>query len=220
MRHPHFNYPIIDNDALTIEAKALGHPLMPYKDCITNDIVLGDNEKMIILTGANMSGKSTFLRSLGLNTLMSLIGLPVFAQSFRTPILDIFTSMRVTDSLKERASYFYAELKRLQNIVELLKQNKKMLIILDEVLKGTNSEDKLSGSIALIQKFVTYQSLGIIATHDLELGKMEEEMPQLVSNHCFESIIKEKELYFDYKLGEGIAKNKNATFLMESMNII
>lgn len=218
--HPQYIFPAIDNTALVIDSENIGHPLMAFDDCVTNSISLGKNEKMIILTGANMSGKSTFLRSLGTNVLLSQIGLPVFATKFTTPVIHIFTSMRVTDSLKERASYFYAELSRLQTIMQELQTGKKMLIILDEVLKGTNSEDKLAGSIELIKKFIGYESLGIIATHDLELGKMEQELPNKVSNYCFESIIQNDELYFDYKLDSGIAKNKNASFLMKKMEII
>ncbi len=218
--HPHFIYPTIETTQKQIRMQGVGHPLIPPSVCVANDLTIGDNEKMIILTGANMSGKSTFLRTLGVNTILALIGAPVYAKEFSTPILDIMTSMRLTDSLKERASYFYAELKRLQSIVQTLEEGKQLLIILDEILKGTNSEDKLSGSIALIKRFTDYNCLGIIATHDLELGKLEEQYPNKISNHCFESIIENDELFFDYTLQAGVAKNKNATFLMETMEII
>jgi len=218
--HPHFIYPEINNDLKQIDAYGIGHPLIPPDICILNNLSLGDKEKMIILTGANMSGKSTFLRTLGINTVLALIGAPVYAEKFSTPILEIMTSMRLTDSLKERASYFYAELKRLQSIVRSLESGTQLFIILDEILKGTNSEDKLSGSIALIKRFTNYNCLGIIATHDLELGKLEGQYPNKISNHCFESIIEEKKLSFDYTLKAGIAQNKNATFLMETMEII
>lgn len=218
--HPHFIYPEIDNNQKQVESYGIGHPLIPPNVCVLNNLTLGDNEKMIILTGANMSGKSTFLRTLGVNTVLALIGSPVYAEKFSTPILEIMTSMRLTDSLKERASYFYAELKRLQSIVRSLESGTQLFIILDEILKGTNSEDKLSGSIALIKRFTNYNCLGIIATHDLELGKLEGQYPNKISNHCFESIIEEKKLSFDYTLKAGIAQNKNATFLMETMEII
>ncbi len=217
---PSFCFPVIDNNKLEIKGSEIGHPLMKQTECIANSISFGINEKSIILTGANMSGKSTFLRSLGLNTLLALLGLPVYAKSFKTSIFNIHTSMRVTDSLNERASYFYAELSRLQEIVQKLEQGNKMLILLDEVLKGTNSDDKLSGSIELVKKFLQYECLHVIATHDLKLGELENKMPKKISNYCFESIIQENELYFDYKLGNGIAKNKNASFLMKKMKII
>jgi len=166
-----------------------------------------------------MSGKSTFLRTLGINTILALIGCPVFAKTFHCPLLEVKTSMRLTDSLSERSSYFYAELKRLASIIDDLAAGKQMLVICDEVLKGTNSEDKLSGSMALLKRLVKYQCLGIIATHDLDLGLLEEELPQLITNHCFESTIEGDELFFDYKLDRGIAKNRNATFLMDKMGI-
>lgn len=218
--HPHFIYPTITEKGSNVAAVGLGHPLIKKEECVTNDLTIGDNERMVILTGANMSGKSTFLRSLGVNTILALIGAPVSATSFSTPILEVITSMRLTDSLNERASYFYSELKRLQMIVEELETGKSLLIILDEILKGTNSEDKLTGSIELIKKFVAFDAYGIVATHDLELGKLEDDWPNEISNHCFESTIADDELTFDYKLYPGIAKNKNATFLMKKMGIV
>lgn len=217
--HPHFIFPEI-SDEKKVSVEAIGHPLIRPNECITNDVSLGESEKLIILTGANMSGKSTFLRALGVNAIFALIGGPVYASKFSIPIMDIRTSMRLTDSLNERASYFYAELKRLQSITQELESGKSILIILDEILKGTNSEDKLSGSQDLIRKFTEYNSLGIIATHDLELGKLEEEMPKEISNYCFESTIADDELSFDYTLRKGLAQNKNATFLMKQMEII
>lgn len=218
--HPQFIFPEIDTESFSIKGSNLGHPLISVEECIANDLSLGAQEQMVILTGANMSGKSTFLRTLGLNTILALIGSPVFASSFRCPILQVKTSMRLTDSIAEGASYFFAELKRLQTIVEDLEKGEKLLIILDEILKGTNSDDKLSGSIELIRKFVLFDSLGIIATHDLELGKLEDEMPGQVRNYCFESTIANDQLSFDYSLRPGIAQNKNATFLMRKMGIV
>jgi len=218
--NPTHIYPNILEAGLSVQTEGLGHPLLVHQECILNDVELGKSECMIILTGANMSGKSTFLRSLGTNTVLALIGAPVFASKFDCPLLNIMTSMRLTDSLKERASYFYAELKRLQMIVEALEKGEKLLIILDEILKGTNSDDKLTGSIALIEKFVGFNALGMIATHDLELGKLEEELEGKVSNYCFESTIENDVLSFDYKLNKGVAKNKNATFLLKKMKIV
>lgn len=218
--HSHFTFPIINNENSKIEIEGLKHPLIKNDECIANDVEIGLDEKLIILTGANMSGKSTLLRSVGLNIVMALIGAKVSAQTFSLPILSIITSMRVTDDIKTQTSYFYAELKRLKNIVNQLETNQPTFVILDEILKGTNSDDKLSGSISLIKKFVQYNCLGIIATHDLDLGKLENDLPNLVTNKCFESDITDNKLTFDYKLKEGIAKNKNATFLMEQMEIV
>ena len=218
--NPTYSWPEIKETGLSIEGEGLGHPLMKSEECIVNDIEMGKKEKMVILTGANMSGKSTFLRSLGLNTVLALIGAPVFAKKLRIPILKVISSMRVTDSLKENTSYFYSELKRLKSIINALEDGDQLLIVLDEILKGTNSEDKLSGSVSLIKNFLNFESLGIIATHDLELGKLEQELPGQVSNYCFESTIENDELYFDYTINDGVAKNKNATFLMKQMEII
>lgn len=218
--HPHFSTPVINNETSSIEIELLKHPLIKNEVCVANDVNFGIDEKLIILTGANMSGKSTLLRSVGLNIVMALIGAKVSAQKFALPILDVITSMRVTDDIKTQTSYFYAELKRLKKIVTHLENQKPTFVILDEILKGTNSDDKLSGSISLIEKFVEYNCLGIIATHDLELGKLENELPKLVTNKCFESDITDNHLTFDYKIKDGIAKNKNATFLMKQMEIV
>jgi len=218
--HPYFSLPTINNENTTIKIEVLKHPLINNEVCIANDVQFGKDEKLVILTGANMSGKSTLLRSVGVNIVMALIGAKVSAQKFTLPIMEVITSMRVTDDIKTQTSYFYAELKRLKKIVTHLENQKPTFVILDEILKGTNSDDKLSGSISLIKKFVQYNCLGIIATHDLELGKLENELPNLVTNKCFESDITNNQLTFDYKLKEGIAKNKNATFLMEQMEIV
>jgi len=218
--HPHFTLPIINTTDNSIEIEALKHPLIKNKVCIANNVQFGKKEKLIILTGANMSGKSTLLRSVGLNIVMALVGAKVSAKKFTLPILEVITSMRVTDDIKTQTSYFYAELKRLKKIVTQLESQKPTFVILDEILKGTNSDDKLSGSINLIEKFVQYNCLGLIATHDLELGKLEIELPNLVTNKCFESDISNNQLTFDYQLKEGIAKNKNATFLMKQMEIV
>jgi len=218
--HPHFTFPVINNENTTIKIENLKHPLIKNDVCISNDVDFGFDEKLIILTGANMSGKSTLLRSIGVNIVMALIGAKVSAEKLTLPILEVVTSMRVTDDIKTQTSYFYAELKRLKKIVTHLESQKPTFVILDEILKGTNSDDKLSGSINLIEKFVQYNCLGIIATHDLELGKLENKLPNLVTNKCFESDITNNQLTFDYKLKEGIAKNKNATFLMKQMEIV
>lgn len=218
--HKHFTFPVIKNNTSTIEISALKHPLIKNDVCIANDVQFGIDEKLIILTGANMSGKSTLLRSTGLNIVMALIGAKVSAQKFTLPILGVITSMRVTDDIKTKTSYFYAELKRLKKIVNQLESQQPTFVILDEILKGTNSDDKLTGSVSLIKKFVQYNCLGMIATHDLELGKLENDLPNLVTNKCFESDITANHLTFDYKLKQGIAKNKNATFLMKQMEIV
>ena len=218
--HPEYIYPVIQEEGTQLVATGIGHPLIPAEECVRNDIGIGDPQQFLIITGSNMSGKSTFLRSVGSNLLLGLCGMPVCATSFRCSPVQIMTSMRIKDSIAKHTSYFQAELLRLQQIVEVLKSGARVFILLDEILKGTNSEDKLSGSRRLIEHFLQYQCLGMIATHDLELGHMEDTYPQRIRNYCFESTIKEDQLFFDYSIREGVARNKNATFLMQKMEII
>jgi hypothetical protein len=218
--HPEYIYPQVNEHTAQLVAKGVGHPLIPVEDCVRNDIRIGDPQHFLIITGSNMSGKSTFLRSVGSNLLLALSGMPVCAESFVCSPMRIMTSMRIKDSIAKHTSYFQAELLRLQQIVGVLKTGERVFILLDEILKGTNSEDKLSGSRKLIEHFLQYHCLGMIATHDLELGLLEETYPQKISNHCFESTIKDDQLFFDYRIREGVARNKNATFLMQKMQII
>jgi len=218
--HPEFIYPVIDNSKSQLTGKGIGHPLIPVEECVKNDIGIGTPEQFLIITGSNMSGKSTFLRSVGSNLLLAMCGLPVCAEEFTCSPMKIMTSMRIKDSIAKHTSYFQAELLRLQEIVQVLKSGEQVFILLDEILKGTNSEDKLSGSRSLIAHFLQYHCLGMIATHDLELGHMEEEYKGRIRNYCFESTIKDEQLFFDYRIREGVARNKNATFLMKKMEII
>lgn len=218
--HPGYIYPVVDEEPAQLVGKGIGHPLIPEEECVKNDIGIGTPEQFLIITGSNMSGKSTFLRSVGTNLLMGMCGMPVCAEEFRVSPMMIMTSMRIKDSIAKHTSYFQAELLRLQEIVQVLKSGERVFILLDEILKGTNSEDKLSGSRSLIAHFLEYNCLGMIATHDLELGHMEEEYAGRIRNYCFESTIRDEQLFFDYSIREGVARNKNATFLMKKMEII
>lgn len=216
--HPTFTFAKI-TDTLSISAEAMGHPLI-QRDCVVNDVRIGDNQRIQIITGANMAGKSTFLRSIGVNVVLALAGAPVSAKSFSCSLVGLRTGMRATDSLKDHQSYFYAELNRLKAIVDELQQNKPLLILLDEILKGTNSTDKLHGSIELVKQLVPHPCLALIATHDLALGELERSQHQAVRNFCFEASIENDQLSFDYKLKSGLAQTMNATFLMKKMGII
>jgi DNA mismatch repair ATPase MutS len=217
--HPTYIYPEL-NEAPGLEATALGHPLIPAAECVVNDIRVGRPQHFLIITGSNMSGKSTFLRSVGSNLLLAMCGAPVCAGAFSFTPLNIMTSMRIKDSIARHTSYFQAELLRLQQIVKALQQGQQVFILLDEILKGTNSADKLTGSRQLITHLLKYSCLGMIATHDLELGQLEQTYPQSIQNYCFESTIQDDHLFFDYRIRKGIAHNKNATFLMQQMGII
>ncbi|MBO9153240.1 hypothetical protein ACFOTA_13550 [Chitinophaga sp. GCM10012297] len=217
--HPNYTYPEI-SDQPGVSGKAVGHPLIPEGECVVNDWNIGEGEQFHIITGSNMSGKSTFLRSVGVNWLLAMAGAPVCAAEFTCHPLRIMTSMRIKDSIARHTSYFQAELLRLQHIIQVLKSGQRVFIILDEILKGTNSEDKLTGSRELIRHFLQYNCMGMIATHDLELGGLEQEHPRQIRNYCFESSLDGGRLHFDYKMRPGVARNKNATFLMKQMGII
>lgn len=218
--NPAFTYPEIENENLLIAATELGHPLIQQNECVHNDVLLGEQQRIHIITGANMAGKSTYLRTIGVNLVLAYTGAPVCATHFRCSIVELRSGMRAADSLKDHQSYFYAELDRLKSIMDELRNDKPLLILLDEMLKGTNSNDKLAGSIALVKQLIPYKCLAIVATHDLALGDLETAYPESVRNFCFEALIENDHLSFDYKLKKGLAQNLNATFLMKKMGII
>lgn len=217
--HPKFNYATLQQN-LSIEVKDLGHPLISEKERVDNDLLIGKGQEVLIVTGANMAGKSTFLRTIGVNLVLALSGAPVCAKEFYCPLINLRTGMRTADSLKDHQSYFYAELNRLKTIMDELRSDKPLLILLDEILKGTNSTDKQSGSIALVKQLLPHPCLAIIATHDLALGELEKEFPDKIKSYCFEATIENDQLSFDYKLKAGLAQKMNATFLMKKMGII
>lgn len=217
--HPEYTYPEINSELTGINALDLGHPMIVPEKRIDNSIET-QAEKVILITGANMAGKSTFLRAVGVNMVLTYAGCPVCAKRLQTGYFKLYSSMRTSDSLKDDESYFFAEIKRLKSIVEKMEAGEKMLILLDEVLKGTNTTDKQKGSRGLIEKSIRYNVLCFIATHDLALGELEEKHPEKVKNYCFESYINDLELTFDYKITPGLAKNMNASFLMKKMGIV
>ncbi|MDR2626968.1 MAG: DNA mismatch repair protein MutS [Dysgonamonadaceae bacterium] len=218
--HPDYVFPEITGEYFTLEATAMGHPLMHRDVCVKNDISITQAPFFMIVTGANMAGKSTYLRTVGVNYLLASIGAPVCASEFVFYPVKLVTSLRTSDSLSDNESYFFAELKRLKMIIDQLKTGEKLFIILDEILKGTNSVDKQKGSLALMRQLVNMVSCGIIATHDLALGKLEEDFPDYIKNYRFEASIEDNELNFSYQMQTGIAKNMNACFLMNKMGII
>ncbi len=215
--HQDYVFPEINKAGIVVKAEDLSHPLLDPKKRVANDFEIG-NEQFFIITGANMAGKSTFLRTVSLQIVMANTGLPVCASSCTYNPIKLITSMRTTDSLSDDESYFFSELKRLQYIVGEIKTDK-YFIILDEILKGTNSTDKAIGSRKFIEKLIKSRSTGIIATHDLSLCEVAEELPQ-VANHYFDAEIIRDELYFDYKFKDGICQNMNASFLLKKMNIV
>lgn len=205
---------LVDADEVVYEACGLYHPFLGQK-AVRNDFTVSDQHYYIV-TGANMAGKSTFLRSVGINYVLATCGMPVFANSLRVSLFSLFSSMRTTDDLSHGISYFNAELLRLQQLIETCRQNRHALIILDEILKGTNSLDKLNGSRLFLQSISALPITGIIATHDLELSKMEQEHPDRFHNYCFE-IQLSNEITYTYRLSEGVAHNQNATYLLKNI---
>ena len=215
--HTAFVFPEIIVEKGIIKSTKLGHPLLKMDKRIDNNFTI-DKEQFFIVTGANMAGKSTFLRTISLSIVMANCGLPVCAESFKYSPIKLITSMRTTDSLTEDESYFYSELKRLKFIVDEIKTTD-YFIILDEILKGTNSKDKAIGSKKFVEKLTKSKSTGIIATHDVSLCELENEFLD-IKNYFFDAEILDDELHFDYTLKNGICKNMNASFLLNKMEII
>lgn len=216
--HEAYTFPRIDRESTSvIKAEGAVHPLIDQEQAVLNDFRI-DKEEFFIITGANMAGKSTFLRTVSLQIAMANAGLPVCAKSCTYNPIKLITSMRTVDSLADEASYFYAELRRLKFIVEAIKDDD-YFIILDEILKGTNSRDKAEGSQKFIEKLVASKATGLIATHDLSLCQMSDKLDE-VENYYFDVIIKNDELFFDYLLKKGICQTMNASFLLRKMDIV
>ncbi|WP_136669103.1 DNA mismatch repair protein [Flavobacterium sp. H122] len=214
--NPEFVFPEI-NENHQIKFQGLGHPLIKSVKRVCNDVYF-DNQDFIILTGSNMSGKSTFLRTLGVNMVLAGIGAPVCAAAANLHPLNVIVSMRQSDSLSDGESYFFAEVKRLKQIIGKL-ENEICFVLLDEILKGTNSDDKQTGTIEVIRKIMSKKAIGCIATHDLEVCQLVHDYKDKLYNKCFEVEIINNDLSFDYRLRDGICKNKSATFLMKKMEI-
>ena len=213
-----FTIPVIVDEAYQLSATALGHPLIRGKERVVNDFAMAGKGKVIIITGSNMSGKSTFLRTVGVNVVLALMGAPVCAASFTTSVYQVFTSMRTQDNLEESVSSFYAELKRLKQLLELIGTTHPVLFMLDEILKGTNSHDRHNGAASLIKQLTDTDSFGFVSTHDLELGALSDDAGT-IENYSFNSQVVDDEIIFDYKLHHGLCKSFNASKLMEKMGI-
>ncbi|KIO52746.1 MutS-related protein [Flavobacterium hibernum] len=215
--NPDFVFPEI-NSEYKIGFSDLSHPLLNPATRVANDTHFYP-ENFVILTGSNMSGKSTFLRSLGINMVLGGIGSVVCASKANIHPLPVLVSMRLSDSLADSESYFFAEIKRLKQIMDAL-ENGPAFVLLDEILRGTNSDDKRNGTIEVVKKIMAKNAIGAIATHDIEVCLTTNEYPNILTNQCFEVEIKNNDLHFDYKLRNGICKNKSATFLMQKMGVI
>lgn len=204
-----------ENPDIIVRAAALYHPFLANKHVVPNSFELRKN-KIAIVTGANMAGKSTFLRTIGVNYILACIGAPVCAKSFEFTKVSLFSSMRTTDNLSKDISYFNAELLRIKKLLLHIKQHTYTFVILDEILKGTNSQDKFEGSKLFLHTMEPLNVSCIIATHDLGLSQLETEMPSIYTNYCFEIAIADT-ITYSYKMSKGVAKNRNATYLLSNI---
>ncbi len=217
--HPKWYFPLLKENHFFIEGKEIGHPLIKASACVNNPVKIEHAGELMLVTGSNMAGKSTYLRSIGVNTVLAMAGAPVCAAYFCLSPVQIVSSMRIADNLEESTSTFYAELKKLKTIIDKVNNNEKVFILLDEILRGTNSLDRHTGSAALIKQLIKHNAACIIATHDVELAKMKEEYPDNILNYHFDVQVSNDELYFDYKLKEGICTSLNASILMKKIGI-
>ena len=217
--HPEWCFPELLSEHFSMNGKQVGHPLIKAESRVNNDIHIGHKKELMLITGSNMAGKSTYLRSIGINVVFAMAGAPVCAESFSLSPVQLITSMRITDNLEENTSTFYAELKKLKEVIERVNQKEKVFILLDEILRGTNSLDRHTGSKALIQQLIEQEAIGIIATHDVELSKLKAEYPDNLFNYYFDAAIQSDELFFDYLLKEGVCASLNASILMRKIGI-
>ncbi len=217
--NPEWVMPEIVPGFFTFRAENMGHMLIPRERRILNNLRIEKENSILIVTGSNMSGKSTFLRTCGVNAVVALAGGPVCATSFTISHVHIHSSMRISDSLEDNTSSFYAELKRLASIIRHAEADPRVFLLLDEILRGTNSNDRYTGSVALIRQLSDYGTVAIVATHDLKLAEMQKTIPGHIENYHFDVKVEGEELYFDYKLTPGICTSLNASILMKKMGI-
>ncbi|MHB1279114.1 MAG: MutS-related protein [Bacteroidia bacterium] len=214
-------FPGLGEGAFELQFKELIHPLMKREKAVGNSFSMTDKAQGIVLTGSNMSGKSTFLRTIGSSLILAHNGLPLPCLSFTFTPLQLYSAIRVNDSLEEDASYFYAELKRLASITKHAGTQPRVFILLDEILRGTNSADKQAGSRALLLQLIIHKKANaILATHDLSLTELASEYPDQIANYAFESRIIDNKLSFDFTLKKGVCSQLNAMFLMKTMGIM
>jgi hypothetical protein len=217
--HPDDCLPVISDTEPELIVEDLGHPLLKESDCIRNSVSLTNKKPLLLISGSNMSGKSTFLRSLGASVVLTLCGSVVRAKAFRTYPFQVATAMRVSDSLQEGRSLFFTVVRRLKTVVDLTEQPRIVLFLLDEILNGTNSHDRRRGAEAVIRSLVARKALGIVTTHDLALTQIAESMSEQAVNKHFEDTITDGQMNFDYKLRDGVVERSNAIALMRMLGL-
>ncbi len=220
INYPDWCFPkIAEGKEYTVAAKKIAHPLINMKSRVANDYELTDTFKIDIITGSNMAGKSTFLRTIGINTVLALCGAPVCAYSMQVSVVTILSYMRIKDSLNESTSTFKAELDRLQMLLAAVDSDAKIFFLIDEMLRGTNSVDKYLGSKAVIEQLISKKGVGMVATHDLQIAELEQKHPDYIRNFYFDIQVKEGEMLFDYKIKHGECKTFNASLLLKQIGI-
>lgn len=220
INYPEWSFPeIIDGDDYTLSAKNIGHPLIQSVSRVTNDFELENARHIDIITGSNMAGKSTFLRTIGINTVLALCGTPVCAGEMKVSVVTIISYMRIKDSLNESTSTFKAELDRLQMLLGAVETEPKVFFLIDEMLRGTNSVDKYLGSKAVIEKLIGKRGAGMVATHDLQIAELEKKYPDYIRNFYFDIQVLNGEMLFDYKIKHGECKTFNASMLLKRIGI-
>lgn len=198
----------------------MGHPLLSEGHCVLNDFEWGNSNRLSLITGSNMSGKSSFLRAIGINTLLAYAGAPVLASSFEISLgYRIISYMRIKDSIQQNASTFKAEIDRIKRVVDSIVCNEKAFYLIDEMLRGTNSDDKLAGSLALLHKVAESNTFAMVATHDLRATEVASKFSEVCKNYYFEYQTNGKDLSFDYKIKEGVCKSFNASLLLKSIGL-
>jgi DNA mismatch repair ATPase MutS len=217
--HPSFAFPDVDDGDLRFVAADLGHPLIPPGRRVTNDVSIPRPGAALMITGSNMSGKSTMLRAVGVNAVLALAGAPVCAKKLSLAVCQIRSSMRIKDSLEEGVSHFYAELGRLKTVVDAVDAGERVLFLLDEVLHGTNSRERNIGAKAVIEKIVAAGAIGAVSSHDLGLAGLEQETGGRVVNVHFQELVEGDKMVFDYKLKPGVVTSSNALRLMKRIGI-
>jgi hypothetical protein len=219
--HPQLPFPeiVADSAGPVFDGRALAHPLLPPDTRVANDATLDPGHRLLLVTGSNMSGKSTYLRTIGTNVVLALAGAPVVAQQLRLSRLAIGASLRTSDSLQAGVSRFFAEIKRLRTVADLCESTPLTMFLLDEILHGTNSEDRLAGAGALVKHLVARGALGLCTTHDLALARIVDEIGAAAANVHFEDVISEGQIRFDYKVKPGVVTRGNALALMKLVGL-
>jgi len=217
--HPGDPFPEVVDRGPIFEGEGLGHPLLPEDHCVRNDLRLDGNRRLLVVSGSNMSGKSTLLRTVGINAVLAQAGAPVRARKLRISPLAVGATMRVQDSLREGASRFYAEIKRMRRLVEIAEGPLPLLFLLDEILHGTNSHDRRIGAEAVVRGLVDRNAIGLITTHDLALSRIADALSPVAANVHFEDRLEEGRVTFDYTLHPGVVQQSNALELMRSIGL-